>query len=282
MTEPLHPSSDQTSEPCGHHYSWGQRCQGQQTDEVHKWGVAQFGIFTPDGLPRHPWRPLYADQATAAPKGGEERHCRTHVFDHCNALCAKQCYCGHLNGEHDTVGICYACNRRCGESQKKATSHAMCGAGHAYPEPCSECRRRPPCPPKEVNLALRVSFDIGGVITRYPRQVRALMWALIHGGVEVFVLTDMARETAVALLRQNGFPFVGEDHVIGADWNAHEDRCKDVEMRRLRIDVHFDDFAPYCVTSDDTMTLMVWPKPSLPYNAAEWNPAIRSSEEQKA
>jgi hypothetical protein len=52
--------------PCGHHYSWGQRCQQPPDAEVHKWGLAQYGHSTPDGMPRHPWASLYPPPAPAS------------------------------------------------------------------------------------------------------------------------------------------------------------------------------------------------------------------------
>jgi hypothetical protein len=117
---------------------------------------------------------------------------------------------------------------------------------------------------------MRISFDIGGVISRYPKQMKMLIWALLQSCIDVYVVTDMPWPTARELLNSNGFDCIDDDHLKSADWNTHGDRCKAMLLKQLAIDIHFDDYPAYCVTDCDTIGMFVWPVPSKPFSAPGW------------
>lgn len=111
---------------------------------------------------------------------------------------------------------------------------------------------------------LRVSFDIGGVLSKYPHVFRPMVSALIKGGAVVYVLTDIPDHAkATKLVWDNGF-HVDADHVLCADWNEHGDSCKAEVLKAHGIHLHIDDFAPYCAHGE-CLSLFAWPNPELPY-----------------
>jgi len=120
---------------------------------------------------------------------------------------------------------------------------------------------------------MRISFDIGGVLSKYPDTFRDLIATLRRGGAEVFVITDIPdRETARSLVIDNGFA-VPAEHVLCADYAAHGDRCKEELIRRLQIDMHFDDYAGYAAAASRAcVSLLVWPDPDKPYNGGGFVP----------
>lgn len=119
-------------------------------------------------------------------------------------------------------------------------------------------------------MTLKISFDIGGVISKYPAEFRMLMATLQQGGAEVFVITDMhPRETSLVMLRENGFDFVPEDHILNADYTTHGEDCKAALIKEHGIQIHIDDFAGYCAHTEG-ISLFVWPNPEKPYYHDDW------------
>lgn len=70
-----------------------------------------------------------------------------------------------------------------------------------------------------------VAFDIGGVISRYPEKMKEMMQALIQGGIDVRVVTDIPFEKAWRLLCLNGFDFLSKGQLHSGDWAIHGDIC---------------------------------------------------------
>jgi predicted glycosyltransferase len=53
---------------------------------------------------------------------------------------------------------------------------------------------------------MKVAFDIGGVLSKYPDVFRPLIVQLQHTGIEVFVITDMHDVEKIAeMLAENDF-----------------------------------------------------------------------------
>ena len=117
---------------------------------------------------------------------------------------------------------------------------------------------------------MKVAFDIGGVISRYPECMRWLIAALIRGGAQVYVLTDMKKEDALAALRENQLIHLfAEDHVLSADWSDHGDLCKSVVCEREGIRVLIDDRPDY-LAHGDFIGLALSPRPRVPYYHPTW------------
>lgn len=117
---------------------------------------------------------------------------------------------------------------------------------------------------------MKIAFDIGGWISRYPDLTREMMACLERGGAEVIVMTDMPCDTSHTVLAMNDFiATVHFSSVVNVDWNLHKERSKAEACREHGVDLLIDDYAPYCV-GDGFAALMVWPKHEHPYDAAEW------------
>ena len=113
---------------------------------------------------------------------------------------------------------------------------------------------------------MKLAFDIGGVLGKYPGVFIPMISALQKGGAEVFVITDIPeKETAQALLDKYGYS-IPPKMILIADFQKHGERCKAVLIKEYGIDVIIDDHPGYCADSG-CVSLFVWPDPSVPYEA---------------
>lgn len=124
---------------------------------------------------------------------------------------------------------------------------------------------------------MRIAFDIGGVLSKYPNVFRPLLDLLLFRGVdprysiETYIISDMKPHAkAVAFCHDNGF-HVPPERIICADYEMHGERCKAVACQDLGIDILIDDFGGYVATiGSPPVRLMVMPDPTRPYYADEW------------
>jgi hypothetical protein len=117
---------------------------------------------------------------------------------------------------------------------------------------------------------MKVAFDIGGVISRYPREFRDLMAIVGQGGGEVFVLTDMNQTDAWSAIQENGLAgLVYRENILSADWSKHGDLCKTKVCEEHGIDILIDDRPDY-VAKGNFIGLVLSPRPDVPYYAEEW------------
>jgi hypothetical protein len=113
-------------------------------------------------------------------------------------------------------------------------------------------------------MALRISFDIGGVLSKYPKVFVPMVQALQAGGAEVFVITDMHQhEQSVKFVQENGYQ-IPDDHILNSDYAQYGERCKELTIKQHQIDLHIDDFPGYCAHIA-CVSLFVWPNPHEPY-----------------
>lgn len=118
---------------------------------------------------------------------------------------------------------------------------------------------------------LRVSFDIGGVLSKYPAIFRPMIVALTTGGAEVHILTDMHEHPKVlAMLAMNGLgpDLIPPARVHCADYAGLGERCKAAVIAREGIDLHIDDFPGYCAGGG--LQALIWPNPDEPYFHDDW------------
>ena len=118
---------------------------------------------------------------------------------------------------------------------------------------------------------MKVAFDVGGVLTKYPHVFKPLMHALhfSNGDVEVFIISDMhPKQKIVDMLALNSLNFF-EDNVYSADYEKHGEMCKAVLCKELGIDLLVDDFPGY-VAMGDHVRLLVMPHPKEPYFHDSW------------
>lgn len=129
---------------------------------------------------------------------------------------------------------------------------------------------------------VRVAFDIGGVLSKYPDQFRRLIDRLTDprptfSNVEVFVITDMHDVKEVRkMLRDNGFYRIPEQNIYCADYKKHGEGCKAELLRELKIDLFFDDFLGYMMLPGDTIRCLILPDPHKPYWHETWETKDKS------
>ncbi len=121
---------------------------------------------------------------------------------------------------------------------------------------------------------IRISFDVGGVITKYPSEFVAIIDALQKSKIiEVFILTDMDYQATKKILIKCGLKFKLQN-ILNADWEKYGERCKKVLIEKHNIHVHFDDLPSYCQSS--AISLFVWPNNDIPFNTLEEKPNDKS------
>lgn len=118
---------------------------------------------------------------------------------------------------------------------------------------------------------MRVAFDIGGVLSKYPEKFRDLITKMIESNNHVLVITDMQDHTKICdMLELNGFGMVPRGNVFCADYTTHGDGCKAELLRELEVDLFFDDHLPYMLLPGATIRCLVMPDPHKPYWADSW------------
>jgi len=128
---------------------------------------------------------------------------------------------------------------------------------------------------------VRIAFDIGGVLSKFPDVFRPLfrrlalppacITVLESEPIELFVISDMHDKDKMGMmLLQNGFD-LRPSQIHCADYKAHGEDCKAVLCEQLGIDILIDDFPGYvCQIGSPRVRLLVMPDPSQPYYADEW------------
>lgn len=119
-------------------------------------------------------------------------------------------------------------------------------------------------------MKLKISFDIGGVLSKYPEKFKPLVAALLTSkDIEVFVITDMHdHKQSVKFVQENGFDIPAE-RILNSDYAKYGENCKAKTIEENNIDIHIDDFPGYCAHTK-CINLFVWPNPELPYYADEF------------
>jgi hypothetical protein len=137
---------------------------------------------------------------------------------------------------------------------------------------------------------IKVAFDVGGVLSKYPEIFRALIRKLTQGNVgqvvEVHVISDMhPKEKIIELLKLNEFiveddgdswpmnhhlGMIQKQNVHSADYDTHCEGSKTLLLEELGIDMFFDDFIGYLAPGGAPVRLLVMPDHEKPYYADSW------------
>lgn len=127
---------------------------------------------------------------------------------------------------------------------------------------------------------MKVAFDIGGVLSKYPDELRNWVYTFQDAGYGVFVITDMHdRREVLDQLRNNGFR-IPEDYVYTADYDQYGEMCKAVLLSKLGINVFIDDFPGYLQWDRSLgpapIRLLVQPDAFRPYWHESWQVLCKS------
>lgn len=118
---------------------------------------------------------------------------------------------------------------------------------------------------------MRVAFDIGGVLSKYPEIFRPMALGMHQAGDDVFVITDMRdMPDILKTLRINSLGFIPEENVYSADYDLYGEGCKAEALNHLKIDLFFDDFIGYTAEACCAVRCLVMPDATKPYYADSW------------
>ena len=124
-----------------------------------------------------------------------------------------------------------------------------------------------------MNRIVKVGFDIGGVLSKYPDLLRPVVAALATSSeVEVHVLSDMhPHEKCVDwVVNRNGFAVLPE-RIHSCDYTLHGEECKAIKSREIGLDVLVDDFPGYVASiGAPILRLLSMPDPTRDYYHETW------------
>lgn len=120
---------------------------------------------------------------------------------------------------------------------------------------------------------IKIGFDLGGILSKYPDIFRPIISALTNTQEDISVccVSDMhPKEKIEEWLRLNSFPFT-KDMVYSADYKTHGELCKSVVCEEQKIDILIDDHMGYlCTQGKPLVRLFMMPDPTLPYYDDSW------------
>ncbi len=131
---------------------------------------------------------------------------------------------------------------------------------------------------------MRIEFDIGGVLSKYPLEFRTLINTL---GIDcdIFIITDQhPKEEVMKVLKNNHFlDYVENNHFLDyvepwniycADYEKYGNMAKAVLIKELEIEIFFDDFDGYLQWDSSLgpqpILLKVMPDAFKPYWSDDW------------
>lgn len=119
---------------------------------------------------------------------------------------------------------------------------------------------------------IKIAFDIGGVLSKYPEVFRPILRALYFftESIEIHIVSDMhPKDKILKMLSMNGFSFIPAERVHSADYQTYGENCKALLCATLGFDVLVDDFDGY-LHNGSHVRLKVVADPSKPYYADTW------------
>lgn len=121
---------------------------------------------------------------------------------------------------------------------------------------------------------MRIAFDLGGVITKFPAQFMGMAGAFGAMGHILYVISDITSvKHILSMLEDNKVDIFDKDKILSADYATHGEACKAVLCREYYIDILIDDFPGYLVwpwPEPAPLRLQVMPDPYRPYNDPGW------------
>lgn len=121
---------------------------------------------------------------------------------------------------------------------------------------------------------MKIAFDIGGVISKYPNEFRKLITCLVYP-FELHVITDQhPKEEVIKVLYDNNFGHFQKEYIHCADYEKYGGFAKAVILKELAIDIFIDDFDGYLQWDSSfgpqPILLKVQPDAFKPYWHDDW------------
>lgn len=115
---------------------------------------------------------------------------------------------------------------------------------------------------------MKIAFDIGGVLSKYPDVFRPLINNMLPQ-IAVYIISDMHPKSKIEkILHDNGM-LIHTDNIYCADFNTHGEMSKTILCQQLEIDILIDDFPGY-LAAGKHIRLLVMPDPMEPYFHDSW------------
>lgn len=118
---------------------------------------------------------------------------------------------------------------------------------------------------------MKIAFDIGGVLSKYPALIALLNVCDAHPHCEVHVISDMHPVEQTRKMLAMNWIRLPDGRVHSADFAKHGEKCKAVLCEELGIDILVDDFAGYVgKPGSPPCRLLVMPDVDEPYYHDRW------------
>jgi hypothetical protein len=122
---------------------------------------------------------------------------------------------------------------------------------------------------------MKIAFDIGGVLSKYPDTFRRLVDKLQSAdpgrksSVEVVIISDMHDiDQMHRMLKMNNFA-IERAQIFSADYAQYGEYCKTQLCNQLGVDILIDDFIGY-LAEGDFIRLLMMPNVDEPYYHDDW------------
>lgn len=125
-------------------------------------------------------------------------------------------------------------------------------------------------------MNLNIAFDIGGCLSKYPREIGAILSSFGDACQNVFIITDMhPKNEVIKVVKDNDLHwYVSEKDIYCADYEKYGEMAKAVLMRDLKIDIMIDDHLGYLQWDSSfgpaPLRLLVCPDATKPYWHPDW------------
>ena len=117
---------------------------------------------------------------------------------------------------------------------------------------------------------VRIGFDIGGVLSKYPEALALFRACLASLCFEVHIVTDMPKDKALKMLRLNGID-IDPAYVHACDYAEHGEECKAEKAKELGLSVLIDDFVGYVsIPGAPALRLLAMPDAARDYYHPDW------------
>ncbi len=119
---------------------------------------------------------------------------------------------------------------------------------------------------------IKIGFDIGGIISKYPHLLRPIIIALLSSKeIEVHILSDMRpHDKCVKTLIENGFN-IPSSQIHSCDYEKYGGECKAIKAKEIGLDILIDDFPDYVgMIGAPELRLLAMPDPTKDYYHKSW------------
>ena len=123
-----------------------------------------------------------------------------------------------------------------------------------------------------MNDKIKIGFDIGGVLSKYPDILRPIIAALsVSPDIEIHVLSDMHPiDKCIDWIRRNELSIINEN-IHSCDYAIYGEECKAMKAKEIGLHVLIDDFMGYIsIANSPILRLFTMPDHTRDYYHESW------------